>query len=60
MLRQRILTALVLAPIAIAIVLFLPTPYVGAIIAGLCLMALWEWTHLAGIARPPCAVRSSP
>ena len=49
MLRQRILTALVLAPVAIAIVLFLPTPAVAAIIAAVCLMAMWEWTRLAGI-----------
>jgi phosphatidate cytidylyltransferase len=50
MLRQRILTALVLVPIAIAIILFLPTKVVAVIIGGLCLMALWEWTRLAGIA----------
>lgn len=50
MLRQRILTALVLAPIAVAIVLFLPTSAVAAIIAAVCLMAMWEWTRLAGIA----------
>ncbi|MEO7433250.1 MAG: phosphatidate cytidylyltransferase [Dokdonella sp.] len=52
MLRQRILTALVLAPVAIAIVLFLPTEAVAAIIAALCLMALWEWTRLAGVTSP--------
>lgn len=56
MLRQRILTALVLAPVAIAIVLFLPTEAVAAIIAGLCLMALWEWTRLAGVASQPMRI----
>jgi phosphatidate cytidylyltransferase len=50
MLKQRILTALVLAPLAIAIVLFLPTEIVAVIIGTLCLMALWEWTRLAGVA----------
>ncbi|MEO7323300.1 MAG: phosphatidate cytidylyltransferase [Dokdonella sp.] len=50
MLRQRILTALVLTPIAVAIVLFLPTAAVAAIIAAVCLMAMWEWSRLAGIA----------
>ena len=49
MLKQRTLTALVLAPIAIAIILFLPTMAVALIIATLCLQALWEWTRLAGI-----------
>lgn len=49
MLRQRILTAIILTPIAVAIVLFLPTPAVAAIIAAVCLMAMWEWTRLAGI-----------
>lgn len=48
MLKQRTLTALVLAPIAIAIILFLPTAAVAVIIAALCLQALWEWTRLAG------------
>lgn len=49
MLKQRTLTALVLAPIAVAIVLFLPTWAVGLIIAALCLQATWEWSRLAGI-----------
>ncbi len=50
MLKQRTLTALVIAPIAIAIVLFLPTWTVGLIIAAICLIATWEWSQLAGIA----------
>ncbi|GAA0722679.1 phosphatidate cytidylyltransferase [Dokdonella soli] len=49
MLKQRTLTALVLAPLAVAIILFLPTTVVAAIIAVLCLLALWEWTRLAGV-----------
>ncbi|MEO6687959.1 MAG: phosphatidate cytidylyltransferase [Dokdonella sp.] len=52
MLRQRILTALVLTPIAVAIVLFLPTAIVAFIIGALCLLAMWEWTRLAGITSP--------
>lgn len=52
MLRQRILTALVLTPIAIAVILFLPTSIVGVVIAVMCLQAVWEWTHLAGIKAP--------
>ena len=53
MLNQRTLTAAVLAPIAVAIILFLPTGAVAIIIAALCLQALWEWTRLAGIASMP-------
>ncbi|MBO9662930.1 phosphatidate cytidylyltransferase [Dokdonella sp.] len=48
MLKQRTLTALVLAPIAIAIILFLPTWAVALIISAVCLQATWEWTQLVG------------
>jgi phosphatidate cytidylyltransferase len=50
MLKQRTLTALVLAPIAIAVILFLPTAVVAVIISAMCLVAVHEWTRLAGIA----------
>lgn len=53
MLKQRILTALILAPLAIAIILFLPTAAVGVIIGALCLQALWEWMRLGGIRSRP-------
>lgn len=53
MLKQRTLTALVLTPITVAIMLFLPTVAVAAIIAVLCLLALWEWARLAGIPSRP-------
>lgn len=46
---QRVVTALLLAPLAIAIILLLPTPVLAVIIAGLCLLALWEWTRLSGM-----------
>ncbi|MFI4968668.1 MAG: phosphatidate cytidylyltransferase [Lysobacterales bacterium] len=49
MLKQRTLTALVLAPIAIAIILFLPTAALAVVIGVMCLQALWEWTRLAGL-----------
>ncbi|MEX2489914.1 MAG: phosphatidate cytidylyltransferase [Pseudomonadales bacterium] len=48
MLKQRIITALILAPIAIACVFFLPpfefSLFVGAVTA----LAAWEWANLAG------------
>jgi phosphatidate cytidylyltransferase len=56
MLKQRTLTALILAPLAIAIILFLPTSAVALIISALCLVAVWEWARLAGIESP--AVRA--
>ncbi|MEP7044520.1 MAG: phosphatidate cytidylyltransferase [Dokdonella sp.] len=49
MLKQRTLTALILAPLAIAVILFLPTSAVALITSALCLIAVWEWTRLAGI-----------
>ena len=52
MLRQRILTALVIGPISIACVFLLPplafTVFVGAVLA----VAAWEWANLAGYAGP--------
>jgi phosphatidate cytidylyltransferase len=55
MLKQRTLTALVLAPLAIAAILLLPTAGFAILIAAMSLQALWEWTRLAGIV--PLALR---
>jgi len=49
MLKQRTLTALVLAPLAIAMILLLPTAGFALVIAVISLQALWEWTRLAGV-----------
>lgn len=49
MLKQRTLTALILTPIAVALILLPPTWAVAIVIAALCLQALWEWTRLAGL-----------
>lgn len=49
MTRQRVLTAAVLAPLAIAAVLFLPTPLLAALAAAALLGGLWEWSRLAGL-----------
>ena len=52
MLKQRILTALVLAPLALAGVFLLP-PAGFAIFIGLVIMlGGWEWSNLAGFERP--------
>jgi phosphatidate cytidylyltransferase len=50
--KQRILTALVLAPIAIAIILLAPTALFAAIVALAFLLAAWEWTRLVGVVAP--------
>lgn len=47
--RQRITTALVLAPLPILALLFLPTPWLAALVALVMLAGLWEWTAFAGL-----------
>ncbi|HXD36367.1 MAG TPA: phosphatidate cytidylyltransferase [Rhodanobacter sp.] len=49
MLLQRILTALVLAPLAILIILLPNTGVFGAIVALAFLAAWWEWAQLSGL-----------
>ncbi|BFI95271.1 MAG: phosphatidate cytidylyltransferase [Rhodanobacter sp.] len=52
MLRQRVITALLLAPLAIAIILLLPTPWFAAVAAAVFVAAQEEWTRLAGVQKP--------
>ncbi len=47
--RTRILAAAVMAPVAVAAVFWLPTPYLAALVAALLMVGLWEWTELAGV-----------
>lgn len=47
--RTRVIAALVMAPVAIAGVLWLPTPMLAVAVAALLLAGLWEWTRLAGL-----------
>jgi phosphatidate cytidylyltransferase len=49
MTRTRVLAALVMAPLAILAILFLPTPWMAAAGALLFLVGLWEWLKLAEI-----------
>ncbi|HEX8777080.1 MAG TPA: phosphatidate cytidylyltransferase [Rhodanobacter sp.] len=49
MLFQRFITALLLAPLAVAIILLLPTPWLAAVGAVVFLGALEEWARLAGV-----------
>jgi len=55
--KQRVITALLLTPAAIALILFAPGVLFGVIIGTLCLLASWELTRLAGMrSRPVRAV----
>jgi len=49
MTRTRLLAALVMAPVAIAAILLLPTEWMVALAAVMFLAGLWEWFELAGI-----------
>ncbi len=48
MLKKRLYTALVLIPLVVGAVLYLNSTYFGALSAVVFLLALWEWTRLAG------------
>lgn len=50
--KQRVLTALILTPLAVAAVLWLPTPAFMALVAIFFLVGSWEWTRLAGLRHP--------
>jgi phosphatidate cytidylyltransferase len=47
--RTRVIAAAVMAPVAIASVLWLPTPYLAALVAAVMMLGLWEWSLLAGL-----------
>ena len=49
MLRQRIVTALLLAPLVILLILLLPTPIFAVCLGITFLAAMWEWTRLSGL-----------
>ena len=50
-LRQRVLTALVLAPLVIAAILWLPTIAFGSMLGLILLSGLWEWTRMIGFRK---------
>lgn len=55
--KQRTITALVIVPLGIAMVLLSPTTVLAAITGLFVLIAMWEWTPLSGFRAPP--VRSA-
>jgi phosphatidate cytidylyltransferase len=56
-LKQRVLTALLLVPPAVAAVLLLPTAWAGLALALVMLLAADEWARLAGLATPGARLR---
>lgn len=48
MLRQRIITALIIAPIAIACVFLLPPAWFAVFVGAVLTVGAWEWANLAG------------
>ena len=52
MLKQRILTALILAPLALAGVFLLPSSLFSIFIGLIILLAAWEWGNLSGFEQP--------
>ncbi len=51
MLKQRVLTGLLLAPLIGLLVLWLDTPWLALLLSAFTLLAAWEWTPLAGLRR---------
>ncbi|MCX7556680.1 phosphatidate cytidylyltransferase [Xanthomonadaceae bacterium JHOS43] len=47
--KQRVITALLLAPLVLAGILWLPTAALMALVAAALLGGVWEWTRLVGI-----------
>lgn len=56
MLLQRILTAVLLIPLAMGIILLPGTPVFAAIVALAFLLAAWEWSRLSGLTGMPARV----
>src|SRR5688500_1295446 len=48
MLRQRVITALVLAPFVIFVILWVPHPITAAVLALLVAAGAWEWSAFPG------------
>ena len=51
--KQRVITALLITPLAIAMILLLPSVLFACVIAALCLLATWEWTRMSGMRSRP-------
>lgn len=52
MLKQRVITALILIPLTVGLLFYLPPPAFCVLTGLIILMGAWEWSALAGIQRP--------
>lgn len=52
MLRQRVITALVLAPFVLFVILWVPHPITAAVLALLVAAGAWEWSAFPGFTHP--------
>lgn len=53
MLKQRVLTALVLAPLIVALVFLTNMQIFAVLLAAIFLFGMWEWTRMAGMRNRP-------
>lgn len=51
--KVRVISALCMIPIVVLAILYLPTPYLGAVLAVLLLAGLYEWAALAHLKSKP-------
>ena len=51
MLKHRVITALILAPVALALVFLTPLAWFAVIAGGITLLGAWEWSALMGVTR---------
>ncbi|MBA4286888.1 MAG: phosphatidate cytidylyltransferase [Xanthomonadaceae bacterium] len=51
MLKQRVITALILLPLILGPIIWFPTPWLYVFLAGPGLIAAWEWTALMGMSE---------
>ena len=52
MLKQRVITAMVLLPVALGSIFWAPTAVFAVLIGGVILMGAWEWTNFMGLSSP--------
>lgn len=52
MLKQRVITALILVPLILGPIIFFPTPWLYLFLSAVGLLAAWEWTALMGLTKP--------
>ncbi|MDE2055506.1 MAG: phosphatidate cytidylyltransferase, partial [Xanthomonadaceae bacterium] len=56
MLKQRVITAVVLAPLLLALIFFTKASAFATLLGLIFLLGLWEWTRMAGVQGRPLRV----